>query len=71
MLDPASPPGLGIPVGLIDVPEADSSMLPSVIPPGPLTDLWIMPLAVSQKGLHWTQNSGWAILPPAAPATEG
>lgn len=75
MLDPASPPGLGIPVGLVDVPESDSSMLPSVIPPAPLTNLWIMPMETSWKGFRWNHNTGWAVLPPAvdptAPAAKG
>jgi hypothetical protein len=77
MLHPVSQAGLCIPSGLVDVPESgpDDSMLPSLTPPAPLTDLWIMPVGESWKGLRWSKDSGWAVLlpvvSPVSPSTGG
>jgi hypothetical protein len=67
MLHPISQPGLGIPSGLTDDPDPGSydSVLPSLTPPAPLTDLWTIPMYKSWKGLRWSQGNGWTVLPPA------
>jgi hypothetical protein len=64
VIDPFSPPGIGIPVGLVDIEEAeeDDSVLPSVVPPVPLTDMWVMPMETSWGGLRWSRGSHWTIL---------
>lgn len=66
MIDPFSPAGIGVPVGLIDEPGTEATLLPSITPPDPLTSLWAMPTDRSWKGLRWDEHSGWAVLPPTA-----
>jgi hypothetical protein len=50
VLDPFSPPGVGVTL------EA-GSILPSVIPPDPLTSLWVIPTEQSWGGIRWIL--GW------------
>lgn len=65
VLDPFSPAGMGIPLGLTARHERGptDSALPSFIPPEPLSHLWLLPaFTVTQEALRWTRNDGWVVL---------
>jgi hypothetical protein len=65
VLDPFSPAGMGIPLGLTARHErgaADYS-LPSFAPPEPLTHLWLLPaFTVTREALRWMRDDGWGVL---------
>lgn len=64
VLDSFSQAGMGIPLGLIDhdEPGAAPYVMPSLIPPEPLTHLWLLPTMASSEGLRWARVGGWRIL---------
>jgi hypothetical protein len=64
MLHPFSQAGLCIPVGLTDLEESGAgvAVLPSFVPPLPVTSLWLIPMVRTWLGLHWERSSGWAVL---------
>jgi len=65
VLDSFSPAGMGIPLGLTARRErgAEEYTMPSLVPPEPLTHLWVLPPPVaSWEGLHWSSNNGWVVL---------
>jgi hypothetical protein len=55
VIDPFSPPGIRHP-GRAAAGE-DDSMLPSVVPPVPLTDMWVMSAETSWGGFRWSRGS--------------
>jgi hypothetical protein len=64
VLDPFSPPGMGIPLALTARHErgaADYGM-PSLAPPEPLTHAWLMPMLGTSDALHWRRGTGWTII---------
>jgi hypothetical protein len=66
VVEPFSPAGMGISLGLSDRDEegaADDAM-PSLVPPEPLTHLWLLPLMGTGEALCWTRPSGWAVTNP-------
>jgi hypothetical protein len=76
VVEPFSAPGMGISLGLSDREEegAADDAIPSLVPPEPLTHLWLMPLMGTGEALRWTRHSGWEVtnpggLPPAHPLT--
>lgn len=73
MLDPRSPAGLCMPVGLTGVqePGAADTVMPSFDPPAPLTHMWLMPMVSAWLGLSWSRRCGWAILDGRAPVLQG
>ena len=56
--------GLGISTGLTDwtLPGAADTVLPPVIPPEPLTGMWLVPMVRDWLGLGWKRDAGWSIL---------
>jgi hypothetical protein len=65
VLDSFSQAGLGIPVALQTrrEPGAADYVLPSFMPPEPLTHCWLLPaFGETWDGLRWTRDSGWAVL---------
>jgi hypothetical protein len=68
-LDPSTPEGIGIPLGLLDrdEPESFGEVLPSLIPPERLTHLWLLPVFETWDGLNWTRSEGWAVVPALRP----
>ena len=63
MLDPRSPAGLCLPVGLTDLQgpgEADAA-LAGFVPPQTLTHLWLLPMVTDWLGLTWVRGQGWAV----------
>jgi len=75
VLDPSSPEGIGIPLGLSDraEPGAFGQVMPSLVPPERLTHLWLLPIVETWDGLSWTRSEGWAVVPALRPisATDG
>jgi hypothetical protein len=65
VLDPFSPAGMGIPLGLTARHErgvADYA-IPSLLAPEPLTHLWLLPaFTITEDALRWTRDGGWAVL---------
>jgi hypothetical protein len=61
--EPFSAVGMGISLGLSDTEEerAVDDAIPSLVPPEPLTHLWLMPLIGTGKALRWTRHSGWDV----------
>lgn len=64
VLDTFSQAGMGIPLGLTDLDEPGAApyVMPSFVPPEPLTDLWLLPMMATSKGLRWRRDSGWAVI---------
>jgi hypothetical protein len=64
VLDPRSQAGLCIPVGLTDLhePGAAAAAFPSIVPPEPLTSMWLIPMVTAWLGLSWRRGSRWAVL---------
>jgi len=56
--------GMGIPLGLTDrdEPGATPYVMPSFVPPEPLTDAWLLPMMATSEGLRWRRDSGWAVI---------
>jgi hypothetical protein len=74
VLDSFSQAGMGISLGLTSRHERGAAdyVLPSLIPPEPLTHLWLLPVLIEPwEGLRWTRDAGWTVLdvrrPPPAP----
>jgi hypothetical protein len=68
VVEPFSPAGMGISLGLSDRHEegAADDAIPSLVPPEPLTHLWLMPLMGTGEALRWTRHSGWVVTNPGA-----
>jgi hypothetical protein len=65
VLDSFSQAGIGITLGLTarDERGAADYGLPSLVPPEPLTHLWLLPaFTVTQEALCWTRDGGWVVL---------
>jgi hypothetical protein len=65
VLDPFSPAGMGIPLGLTARRERGAAdyALPSFTPPEPLTHLWLLPaFTVTRDALRWVRDGGWSVL---------
>jgi hypothetical protein len=65
VLDPFSPAGMGIPLGLTARSERGAAdyLLPSLMPPEPLTHLWLLPaFTFTEDTLRWTRDRGWTVL---------
>jgi hypothetical protein len=65
VLDPFSPAGMGIPLGVTARQERGAAdyALPSFVPPEPLSHLWLLPaFTVTQDALGWMRHGGWAVL---------
>jgi hypothetical protein len=65
VLDSFSQAGLGVPSGLQTrrEPGAAEYVLPSFVPPEPLTHCWLLPAFVETwDALRWTRDGGWAVL---------
>lgn len=69
VLDSCSQPGMGIPLGLTDrnEPGAAACVMPSIMPPEPLTHVWLLPTMAASEGLRWTHGGGWMVLEASAP----
>jgi hypothetical protein len=63
VLDPRSPAGLCLPVGLTDLqgPGEVDAALAGFVPPQPLTHLWLLPMVADWLGLTWVRDEGWAV----------
>jgi hypothetical protein len=70
VLDSFSQPGIGIPLGLSSRHDsgAPEYVMPSFIPPEPLTHIWLLPMVQDWEGLRWTRDDGWTILSALRPA---
>jgi hypothetical protein len=67
VLDPFSPAGMGIPLGLTARHERGAAdyAIPSLIAPDPLTHLWLLPaFTAMEDALRWTRQDGWTVLEP-------
>jgi hypothetical protein len=64
VLDSFSQAGMGIPLGLMDrdEPGAAPYIMPSLVPPEPLTHLWLLPTMASSEGLRWSRVGGWGVI---------
>jgi hypothetical protein len=64
VLDPFSQAGMGISLGLMAQVERGPAdyVVPSLVPPEPLTHLWLLPVFTNWAGLRWARDSGWALL---------
>jgi len=64
VLDSFSQAGMGIPLGLTDRDEPGVApyVMPSLVPPQPLTHIWLLPTMASSEGLRWTRDGGWTVL---------
>jgi hypothetical protein len=64
VLDSRTQAGLGISSGLTDwtLPGAVEAVLPSIVPPQPLTGMWLVPMVRDWLGLGWTRGVGWSVL---------
>jgi hypothetical protein len=65
VLDPFSPAGMGIPLGLTARHDRSATdyAIPSLAPPQPLTHLWLLPaFTAAQEALGWMRDGGWAIV---------
>lgn len=62
--DTFTPLGIGIPLGLSSRHDEGAAdyVMPSIAPPEPLTDLWLLPFVASEEVLRWNRASGWTIL---------
>ena len=68
VVEPFSQAGMGISLGLSDREEegAADDAIPSLVPPEPLTHLWLMPLMGTGEALRWTRHFGWVVTNPGA-----
>jgi hypothetical protein len=73
VLDPTSPEGMAIPLGLMDRDEPDitDQIMPSSTPPEPLSHAWLFPTVETWEGLRWARGGGWAVVPALRPASAG
>ena len=64
VLDSFSQAGMGIPLGLTDrdEPGAAAYVMPSLVPPEPLTHIWLLPTMAGSEGLRWAHDRGWTVL---------
>jgi hypothetical protein len=65
VIDPFSPAGMGIPLGLTARRERGpaSHAIPSLMAPKPLTHLWLLPaFTVMREALRWSRVGRWAVL---------
>jgi hypothetical protein len=64
VLDSFSQAGMGIPLGLTDrdEPGAAAYVMPSLVPPEPLTHVWLLPTMAGSEGLRWARDGGWTVL---------
>jgi hypothetical protein len=64
VLDSFSQAGMGIPLGLTDrdEPGAAAYVMPSLVPPEPLTQVWLLPTMAGSEGLRWARDGGWTVL---------
>jgi hypothetical protein len=64
VLDSFSQAGMGIPLGLTDrdEPGAAAYVMPSLVPPEPLTHMWLLPTMAGSERLRWTRDGGWTVL---------
>jgi|RhiMetdeSRZDD1v2_1073273.scaffolds.fasta_scaffold664409_1 hypothetical protein len=65
VLDPFSPAGMGIPLGLTARHERGPTdyELPSLVAPAPLSHLWLLPaFTAREEALRWTRADGWVVL---------
>ena len=70
VLDPFSQAGLGIMLALTARHERGPAdyALPSLVPPEPLTHVWLLPAPVeTREGLRWTRAGGWTVLAACHP----
>jgi hypothetical protein len=62
VLDPFSKAGVGISLALMDHQEEGfADMIPSLVPPEPLTHLWLLPMMGPDTALCWARQHGWAV----------
>lgn len=68
VLHPLSQAGMGISLALSDRHEdgAADDAIPSLVPPAPLTHMWLLPVMGTGEGLRWTHDGGWTALQVAA-----
>jgi hypothetical protein len=68
VLDPCSQAGMGISLALADHQEEGSAhdTIPSLVPPEPLTHVWLMPMMGPGTALWWARQRGWAVTNPMA-----
>jgi hypothetical protein len=68
VLHSLSQAGMGIPLGLTDrdEPGAAPYVMPSLVPPEPLTHTWLLPTGAASEGLRWTRHDGWMVLQGSA-----
>ena len=66
VLNPFSGAGMGISLGLSDSQEdgAADDAIPSIVPPEPLTHVWLMPLMGTGEALYWKRSAGWVVTKP-------
>lgn len=66
VLNPFSGAGMGISLGLSDRYEegAADDAIPSIVPPEPLTHVWLMPLMGTGEVLYWMRHVGWTVTRP-------
>jgi hypothetical protein len=65
VLDPFSPAGMGIPLGLTARQERGPTdyVLPSLVAPAPLSHLWLLPaFTAREEALRWKRDDGWVVL---------
>src|SRR6266702_3262631 len=64
VLDTFSQAGIGIPLGLTDRDEPGAALyaIPSLGPPEPLTDVWLLPMMAKSRGLRWRRDGRWAVM---------
>jgi hypothetical protein len=62
--DLMSKPGIGVSLALRarDDRDAPDYGIPSVVPPDPLTHLWLLPTMQDWQGFLWTQHRGWEVV---------
>lgn len=63
VLDWFSKPGIGVSLALTARQErAAANVMPSIVPPEPLTHLWLLPLVEAWEALYWVKDEGWRVL---------
>jgi hypothetical protein len=65
VLHSLSPAGMGIPLSLKgrDEPGAAAYVVPSLVPPEPLTHVWLLPMMPASEGLRWARAGAWEVIP--------
>jgi hypothetical protein len=63
VFDPFSQAGTGISLALLTWHEEGKAgdVMPSYVPPDPLTHMWLMPLFGATEAFYWTHRSEWAV----------